>query len=132
MKSNKRKTKTERQKLIDKADEVFSKYIRHKYATGDYVACISCKAIKPIKEMQNGHYISRSHFSTRYYEKNCSPQCYRCNCLMKGAKDEHALALIKEHGPNILKELNKLKWESKKYTLQEFRDLIQKYGSYGL
>ena len=72
-------------KLKKDLDAVFSKYIRHKYAIDGYVACYTCGVSKPIKEMQNGHFISRKHLSTRWSDEgNCKPQCVKCNIFCYG------------------------------------------------
>ena len=58
-----------------KLDEVFSKYIRLKYAMPNGMCqCISCGSFKHWKEIQNGHYMSRRYMSTRFDEDNCRPQ----------------------------------------------------------
>lgn len=71
-------------KLKKELDAIFSKYIRHKYAIDGYVACYTCGVVKPIKEMQNGHFQSRKHLSTRYDEDNCRVQCVGCNVFKYG------------------------------------------------
>lgn len=61
--------------------------------------------------MDAGHYITRSALNTRYDERNVHPQCKACNRFHEGRKDEYALFLIRTYGPQILDELNKLKWQ---------------------
>lgn len=84
-------------------DNVFSKYIRKKYADKNgYVKCYTCSVVKPISEMQNGHWIPRNNLSTRFSEENCRPQCVGCNMFNKGRPDVFAVNLIKE-GIDIVK-----------------------------
>lgn len=71
-------------KLKKELDSVFSKYIRHKYSKNGLVACYTCGVVKPIKEMQNGHFISRIHLIIRYSEDNCRVQCVGCNVFKYG------------------------------------------------
>ena len=80
------------------------------------------------KELQNGHYISRSVKSLRFDERNCHPQCVGCNIFKHGAMDEYALALQRKYGDDILKELNKLKNQSKRFTSAELNEMIKRYG----
>ena len=96
--------------LKTKLDTLFSQYIRRKYADRrGFVYCYTCGTAKPIAEMQNGHFHSRRHLSTRYEEKNCRPQCYGCNVINGGKKDVFRTRLEAEIGERGMKELNKLK-----------------------
>ncbi len=66
--------------LIDDLDAIFSRYIRLKYADAKgNVECFCCGKKRPIAEMQNGHFIHRTDFGTRFLESNCRPQCPLCN-----------------------------------------------------
>lgn len=71
----KAKTKTKTQ-LKEKADKLFSIYIRKLWANDEGKAqCYTCLKIDHWKKLQNGHYHSRRHSSTRYDEDNCRVQC---------------------------------------------------------
>jgi len=61
---------------------------------------------KPISEMQNGHYISRSKLATRFDEENCRPQCVGCNIFKKGNYTAYALRLNRED-PELLERLER-------------------------
>jgi hypothetical protein len=132
MKSTKNKKKAPKAptvaKLIKKLDSVFSTYIRRKYKKGWYAQCFTCGVTKNWKELQNGHYISRSVKSLRFDERNCHPQCVGCNIFKHGAMDEYALALQRKYGDDILKELNQLKNQSKRFTSAELNEMIKRYG----
>ena len=114
-------------KAKKRLDNVFSRYIRTKYSKNGYVACFTCNAIKPIAEMQNGHYVSRTYNSLRFSELNCHPQCPGCNVFKHGNMDEYARALVKKYGPDILETLAKEKRKIKQFTVQEFVNLTRKY-----
>lgn len=114
-------------KLKKDFDSVFSKYIRQRYSKNGLVQCVTCGEWKKIKEMQNGHYVSRTYLSTRFYERNCHPQCVACNVFKDGNLDEYSLWLIGTYGDGILEELNKKKWESKKYSRLEYEMFIKIY-----
>jgi len=83
-------------KLKKELDAVFSKYIRHKYSKNGLVACYTCGAVKPIKEMQNGHFQSRKHLNTRWSEDNCRVQCVGCNVFKYGEQYKFGEKLKKE------------------------------------
>lgn len=123
----KKKKQKSLSKLKKEADAIYSKYIRQKYSKNGLVMCVSCGSWKPIKEMQNGHYVSRSYLSTRFYNKNCHPQCYACNICRSGNMDEYSLWLIGTYGEGILEELNRKKWEQVKYTKEDYLKMIERY-----
>lgn len=83
-------------------DAVFSRYIRTKYAKNGMVKCYTCTTVKPIKEMQCGHWISRTNLATRFSEDNCRPQCVGCNMFNQGRLDVFTVNLIAE-GIDIVK-----------------------------
>ena len=82
--------------LKKKLDQIFSKYIRHKYAKDGMVKCYTCSVVKPIREMQNGHWIPRNNLKTRFSEENCRPQCVGCNMFQRGRPEVFAVNLLKE------------------------------------
>lgn len=115
-------------KLKKKLDVVFSKYIRTVYADRNgNVACISCHVRKPIKQMQNGHFESRTHLSLRWSELNCHPQCYRCNCILSGNYRDYSRAMIQKYGVEILERLNREKHLVTKFSTMDLFLMIEKY-----
>ena len=125
-KPKKRKDKSMSQ-LKREFDTVFSRWIRLKNSKDGMCQCVTCSVKKPIKEMQAGHYISRGYLSTRFDERNVHCQCVSCNLFKKGNIDEYTLWLIGEYGEGILEELNKKKWETKRYSRFEYESFIIVY-----
>ena len=125
------KKKTKKQKSLGKLkrdfDSVFSKWVRLKDSKDGMCMCITCGVWKKISKQQCGHYTSRSYLSTRFDPKNTAVQCYQCNICKKGNIDEYALWLIGTYGEGILEELNKKKWETRKYSRLEYNSFIQIY-----
>ena len=111
-------------KLKKRADAIFSQYIRQKHAKNGQLKCYTCDKVMEIKEAQNGHYIPRRHLATRYLEENCRPQCYRCNCILKGNYDEYSLRLMREKGADILEILNSQKNTLKPMKIADYEELI--------
>jgi hypothetical protein len=106
MQKVKKKVKTQSQ-LKKKLDEIFSKYIRQKYADKlSFVSCYTCGKRLPTNEMQNGHFIRRQYLATRYSEDNCRPQCVGCNIFGDGKTVEFARKL-EEEKKGIVQELYK-------------------------
>jgi hypothetical protein len=108
-------------KIRDKADNVFSKFIRNR----DNHTCYTCgKQMKP-SESQCGHYESRSHLGTRYSEENCHCQCVGCNVFKKGNYPIYALRLQEEYGKDILEKLHREAMTIKKNT--DYEAIFNKY-----
>ena len=108
--------------------EVFSKYIRLKYADKDgYVICYTCGTKIYWKEAQAGHGASGRGNAILFDERIVRPQCKRCNIFLKGNYDIFHAKLIKEYGPGILDEINKLKKTVKKFTQSELREKYEHY-----
>lgn len=92
--------------LVRKLDSEISKYIRLSNADENgYVSCVSCRVTKHWKEMQAGHYISRSHYSTRWDTGNIFPQCVGCNIFKNGNYPEYAQYLDDKFGTHYKKDL---------------------------
>jgi len=110
----------------NKADKIFSEYIRRKNATSfGMCQCVSCGSWHAISECDAGHYISRNHMATRYDERNVHPQCRRCNRFQNGNMSGYSLYMLKHYGETILLELNKLQHTVKKFQVEELQDMIK-------
>lgn len=121
--------KLKKTKLREKADQVFSRFIRSKYAHEGYVNCVTCGTNLEVKKAQAGHYIKRSVSSLRYSEDNVYPQCYRCNILLKGNYPNFALYLIEKFGKKHLEKLEKKSRELIKTNEKFYQEVIDKYSS---
>lgn len=116
---------------VKKLDDVFSKYIRQKYADDfGMVTCYTCNKLAHYKDMQNGHFISRSVMALRWDEENCRVQCVSCNVFKCGNYIEYTLRLQKEIGKKAVDNLFKRKHEIKQWTIAELKKEIEKYKKY--
>lgn len=78
-------------KLKKELDAVFSRYIRLSHSDRDgFVNCFTCNRRYFWKDIQNGHFISRTYLAVRYSEDNCRPQCVGCNIYGNGKPVEYA------------------------------------------
>lgn len=116
-------------RLKDKADNVFSKWIRKR----DKNTCYTCgKVISEEKQQEGdsqcGHYEPRTHTSTRYNEKNCHCQDRYCNVFMDGNKTVYALNLVRQYGVDILEELHREKHKTVKCDRLFLEGIIKKYS----
>lgn len=86
--------------LIDKADELASKYVRQKYADhAGNVTCISCPTVLHWKHAHCAHFIERGKKATRWVEENLHPACPSCNYYRKEIHmREYTLAMVDMYG----------------------------------
>ena len=114
--------------LKGKLDEVFSEYIRRRSADfGGYVRCVCCGKTYHWKEIQNGHYNTRSKLSTRFDERNCHPCCVSCNVFKNGNYPAYTKYLLDNYGEKWLKELIADGEKTAKYTEKDYQDKINEY-----
>jgi hypothetical protein len=106
------------------AQAVFNKFIRQRDIGQP---CISCgKKINGVTHAS--HYKSQGgHSSVRFYEKNVWSSCYKCNVELSGNLLNYRERLIEKIGLCELLELEKLSMIEKKWTIDEVKDIIQKY-----
>lgn len=115
-------------KLKKQLDDVFSKYIRLKYAdSAGMVACYTSGIVKHWKEMHCGHFISRRHLSTRWDEMNCRPQTPAENLFNQGNAPEFAKKLISEYGCEIIETLTQKSHQTLKLKAIDYQELIDLY-----
>lgn len=122
----KKKTET-RSQVVKKLDKVFSEYIRRKDAVNGIATCVTCGDRKDWKQLQNGHYMSRGHYGTRWDETNCHVQCAACNVFKKGNYTEYALYMINRYGAEHLEELKRKAHTPTKFSTQELREMTELY-----
>ncbi len=121
------------------ADYWFSRYIRMRgsffLGSEPHNRCMSCGQVKRVAELQNGHFASRSHNSTRFDEENCFPQCYVCNIIKKGNYSAFAAAINRLKGAgftDLLEERSRsfLKYCQADYELMAY-DFKRKAAALG-
>lgn len=104
----KKKKKQTNAQLKKKLDEVFSEHIRRSFADkSGFSSCYTCGKKATWKELQCGHFLSRSYLATRFDERNCRPQCVGCNVFGGGKQVAFAERLSRELGEGIITELYK-------------------------
>jgi len=115
-------------KLKKKADTVFSKSVRYRFARkidGEWIGeCITCKVRKPIKQLQCGHFMSRQYNATRFDRKNCASQCYGCNVMQQGRQYIFGIELDKLYGEGTANELLEKARTVHKLTHEELERII--------
>ena len=118
-------------KLKKELDKWFSLYIRLREAN-EYgmCQCFTCGIVRHYKEgMQNGHFQSRKHLTTRWDLKNCQVQCVGCNMFKAGEQYKFSLALDGKYGEGTAAELEILATGTWKITRVEYEDFVAYYKS---
>jgi 5-methylcytosine-specific restriction endonuclease McrA len=110
-KSSKRKKLPAIKALKRKSWGLMSQYIRRSnIIAGGYNQCVTCKCLKPWKEMHAGHFIHASKGSLVSYDKrNIWPQCVKCNTYQGGRLIEYTLFIQENYGTETIDELKQLK-----------------------
>jgi len=119
---------TQVKQLILDLDKVFSVFIRQRGMDERGLnRCYTCGKVYHWTSLQCGHYLSRSHYSTRWTPENCRPQCKKCNLFTEGNKPAFALRLIDEFGILYLHNLEILKHRVFKLEPFNLKLLIKHY-----
>lgn len=111
------------QDWLKEAQTIFNKYIRLR-DTGLW--CISCNL--PPKKKNAGHYFSSGgHSNVRFDEDNVHLQCEACNTFLSGNLLQYQIGIQKKIGAQKLLELQERAHVTKKWTIEELKEIIQTY-----
>ena len=119
--------KSKKQKLKLQAWTLFSQWIRLRDADKQgHVSCVTCgkRGYWEKDGMQAGHFIAGRTLSILFDFRNCHVQCYGCNVGRNGAYVEYFIYMEDRYGRPVIDELRRKKWESKKYSVGDYQDLI--------
>ena len=117
-------------KLKKELDKWFSLYIRLRDANEyGYTQCFTCGKVGHYKTggMQNGHFQSRKHLSTRFDEDNCQVQCVACNMFRQGEQFKFGINLDAKYGEGTAEELECLARTIHKVSRVEYEEQIRYY-----
>ena len=123
----KSKTIGQLKKILDKEVSIF---VRNYWSSdGENVACFTCDAIKPIKNMHCGHWIPRNISSTRYEVKlgNLRPQCVNCNSFKHGMPHEFRRRLLDDVGADAVLILEEMARQPYKFFKPDLLEQIDYY-----
>lgn len=121
--------KPTRKSLVIKLDTVFSQYIRRKDAIDEIAICVTCGKKDHWSKLQNGHWASRRHYSTRWDEKNCNVQCAGCNVFKAGEIYLYTKYLCSQYGENFPEELYIKSQKTVKFTDVDLVEMIEYYNN---
>lgn len=120
--------KTTKQRAKDEADKWTSLYVRLNGSDWrGYCQCYTCDKVAHYKQMQCGHFISRSSSTLRYDERNLRIQCVGCNVYKSGNYIEYTMRLIKEKGKRHVEKLQSDGKIPHQFTEDELKEIAAKY-----
>ena len=115
-------------KLKKELDKWFSLYIRLRFATKEGACqCFTCGKVDYYLRMQNSHFQSRRHHSTRWNQKNCQVGCVKCNVFNYGEQYKFSLYLEGRYGEGTAKELEYLAKQITKISRSDYEENISYY-----
>ena len=123
--------KRSRKAIVKQLDTVFSQYIRRRDSQDDMCSCSTCGVVKPIKQMQAGHFMSRGKYSTRWDETNVHAQCAGCNMWKQGQQYKMSIHIDQKYGAGTAEELMNKSNRTAKFTDSDLIELINKYKNHG-
>jgi len=122
--------KPSRSKLVKQLDSIFSTYIRRKDAINDVAICFTCGKKDHYKKLQNGHFQSRRHYSTRFDEVNCQVQCAGCNVFKYGEQFIFGQNLDIKYGEGTARRLHIKAQQILKISDKEIIEMIKRYKTF--
>tara|TARA_B110000908_G_scaffold87244_1_gene104173 strand:- start:207 stop:596 length:390 start_codon:yes stop_codon:yes gene_type:complete len=122
--------KPSRSKVVKLLDSVFSQYIRQREAVNEIATCFTCGKRDHWKRLQNGHFQSRKHYSTRWDETNCQVQCAGCNVFKYGEQFLFGQNLDIKYGLGTSNDLYIKAKKTVKISTVELQDMIKHYKSF--
>lgn len=128
---------------LREADMWFSRFIRLRDARGpsfetSFGSCVTCGKVLFISDLENGHWIRRENWGTRFDERNCSIQCKTCNYYRGGREKEHEEFIAHKYGkdmPEKLRVIAKIK-KRKPNTIDleqianHYKSLVEEMGGW--
>ena len=122
--------KLTRSKLVKQLDTIFSTYIRRKNSVNDIATCFTCGKEDHYKKLQNGHFQSRRHYSTRWDETNCQVQCAGCNVFKFGEQFIFSQNLDIKFGEGTARRLHIKAQKIIKLSDTEIIEMIKRYKTF--
>ena len=112
------------QNYVKKAQKVFNTWIRQRDKDNP---CISCR--NSLKEkFDAGHFWNaNNHWNVRFDERNVHGQCVKCNQHLHGNLLEYRKQLEFYYGERWLTELEQEARKTRKFTIEELKEIIEKY-----
>lgn len=97
--------------LVEKAQENVNRYVRGRDSANGFFICISCQELKPVNQMNSGHYFAKEvkqYRAVRFDLDNLNGQCIRCNKHLSANLIPYRKNLIEKIGLERFERLERL------------------------
>lgn len=112
--------------MKEKLDIIFSKFIRLRDTDEyGYCNCFTCGGNFYYYNLECGHFRSRRHLGTRWYQENAHAQCRECN--QKEDIGAMMIAMINRHGIETAEEIISISKKDFKFSKQDYEDMYHHY-----
>jgi len=112
------------QELTKLAQTYFNSYIRNRDRNK---GCISCGTQLGQKFDASHYYSAGGHFNVRFDEDNVHASCVYCNQFLHGNLLNYQIGIERRIGAEKLIELQGKAHETRKYTRDELKEIIETY-----
>lgn len=114
--------------LIKVLDREVSLYVRLSDTDRNGICiCATCGKREAWNKITLGHYISRSHHSVRFDERNIACQCISCNSFKGGEQFLMRKHLVKKYGEKEIEKMEMFAQMTKTETAETLREKIEYY-----
>jgi hypothetical protein len=115
-------------KMVDQAATLLQKLVRMKAADQDGIAtCVTCNKRAHWKEMDGGHYVSRTYSKHKLNEENVHCQCPGCNRFSNRSIDDYFHYMVSMYGYEHVKRMTDTKRDVVKWNRAELEDTIKDF-----
>lgn len=115
---------TKRAGLVAKLDSVFSRYVRMRVCDeSGHAECFTCGVRRHYREVDAGHFITRSKYATRWDPINVQFQCKRCN-MNGGQQFEFGLHIDRLFGVGTAEEILIRSNRAARYSNEDLEKMI--------
>ncbi|KPE51247.1 recombination protein NinG [Chryseobacterium indologenes] len=115
--------------LIDTLQKLVNAKVRKRDSKDGYFICISCDEMKPVQQMNAGHYFAKEFYkSVRFDLDNMHGQCVRCNKYLSANLIPYRSNLLLKIGEHRLRQLEqKAALKNFKFSRDFLIEQIEKY-----
>lgn len=115
----------------ERADRYFSLFVRASRSVNGRCQCVTCGNWHPWKtpdkQLQLGHWRRRGLEPTRYDERNCAPQCKRCNYFRSGEPERFEEYILQTYGKEALEDVRTKSLMRSNRTSFDYDIIAQEY-----
>ncbi|WP_213279304.1 recombination protein NinG [Chryseobacterium indologenes] len=115
--------------LIETLQKLVNAKVRKRDSKDGYFICISCDELKPVNQMNSGHYFAKEFYkSVRFDLDNMHGQCVRCNKYLSANLIPYRSSLLLKIGEHRLRQLEqKAALKNFKFSRDFLIEQIEKY-----